>query len=305
MDHHRVVLENRATLQATADFGLRELSPAVWSATAGSEAAAEMANAETGPGGPWGEEPPRTAYAAANLMMTGVLDNLTSLQQMLADTMPVIGPTIVARSAIEIASTVWWLMEPRIGVRRRVCRELVISLTSARRAGQVARGMQAAGYHASGPQVGSAVSDALQQEARVLQRITDLGISMPTGRHFEPVIGGEQASNATDATGAMLRAVVPANAPPDFVYRTYSAITHGEIYGLMNFMAPGVSSSGSPLLHWYLPPDVLDSTVQVTIAAFKQAYERIRKVMGWGMLAGDLWEVKVRRIYRNGRPTLT
>jgi len=98
----------------------------------------------------------------------------------------------------------------------------------------------------------------------------------------------------------MLRAVVPANAPPDFVYRTYSAITHGELYGLMNFMTPGASSSGSALLHWYLPPDVLGSTIQVTIAAFKQTYERIRKVMGWGMLAGDLWEAKIRRIYRNG-----
>jgi len=261
-----------------------------------------MANTETGPGGLWRQGPPMTAYAAANLMMTGVLDNLSCLHQILDETMPVIGPTVVARSAIEIASTAWWLMEPRIGVRRRVCRELVISLISARRAGQVARGMQSTGYHTSGPQVGNAVSDALQQEARVTQRITDLGIGPLTGRTYEPVIEGEQASNATAATGAMLRAVVPANAPPDFVYRTYSAITHGELYGLMNFMTPGVPSSGSALLDWYLPPDVLDSTIQVTIAAFKQTYGRIRKVMGWGMLAGDLWEAKIRRIYRNGPP---
>ncbi len=299
MDHHRVVLQNRTALQATVDFGVRELGCAQWQPTAGSDAAAELVNAETGPGGMWGQNPPLTAYAAANLMMTGALDNLTSLHQMLDDTMPVIAPTIVARSAVEIASTVWWLMEPRIGVRRRVCRELVISLTSARRAGQVARGMQATGYHTGDSQLSSAVSDALQQERHVLQRITDLGIVPPTGRPFEPAIEGERASNATDATGAMLRAVVPANAPPDFVYRTYSAVMHGELYGLMNFMTPDISSSASRLLHWHLPPDVLDSTIQVAMAAFKQAYERIRKVMGWGMLAGDLWEVKVRRIYRD------
>ncbi|WP_300603003.1 hypothetical protein [Trebonia sp.] len=297
-----MVLENRAALQATIAFGLRELGTPQWQEAAGSEASVEVADAGTGPAGPWGQNPPRTAYAAANLMMTGVLDNLACLHQILDDAMPVIGPTIVARSAIEIASTVWWLMEPRIGVRRRVCRELVISLTSARRAGQVASGMQASGYQTGGLQAGSAVGNALQQEGRVLQRIADLGISSPTGRRYEPVIEGEQASNATDATGAMLRAVVPANAPPDFVYRTYSAITHGEVYGLMNFMASGVSSSGTPLLHWYLPPDVLDSTVQVTITAFQQTYQRIRKVMGWGFLAGDLWEAKVRRIYRTGRP---
>ena len=105
----------------------------------GSEAAAELANAETrADGSPWGEDPTRTAYAAANLMMTGVLDNLAALHQLLDDQMPVIGPTVVARSAIEIASGAWWLMEPGIGVRGRVCRELALSLTSARRAKQVA-----------------------------------------------------------------------------------------------------------------------------------------------------------------------
>lgn len=53
-------------------------------------------------------------------MMTGVLDNLTALPHLLDDPMPVIGPTVVARSAIEIASGTWWLMEPGIGARARV-----------------------------------------------------------------------------------------------------------------------------------------------------------------------------------------
>lgn len=160
--------------------------------------------------------------------------------------------------------------------------------------------MRDTGYHTSGPEVGAAVSDALQQETRVLQRIADLGISLPTGGRFEPAIEGEQADRATDAIGAMLRTVIPANAPPDFVYRTYSAIAHGELYGLMNFMTPSESPDESPLLNWDLQPEVLDSTIQLAIAAFKQVYDRIRKVMGWGMPAVDLWEVKVRRIYRNG-----
>ena len=48
-------------------------------------------------------------------------------------------------------------------------------------------------------------------------------------------------------------------------------MTHGEIYGLMNFMAPGVTSDGSTLLHWHLPPDVLDSTIQMAISAFRES----------------------------------
>ncbi|MFF0040192.1 hypothetical protein ACFYRG_28800 [Streptomyces mirabilis] len=61
-------------------------------------------------------------------------------------------------------------MEPGIGVRRRACRELVLSLTSARRAGQLAKDVEAS----------EAVAEALGQEARVLQRIADQGIGQLT-----------------------------------------------------------------------------------------------------------------------------
>src|SRR5690349_12470433 len=111
MEHQSVVSEGQAALQATLRFGQRHLGPAKWEPASGSEAAAELANAEVRPNGdPWGEDQPRTAYAAANLMMTGVLDNLSSIHQVLGSRMPVIGPTVLARSAIEIASGAWWLM---------------------------------------------------------------------------------------------------------------------------------------------------------------------------------------------------
>jgi hypothetical protein len=293
MDHQNVIAENQAALQTTLDFGQRHLGPAKWEPGPGSEAEAEIANTETRQGGdPWGEDPPRTAYAAANLMMTGVLDDLASLQRLLGDQMPVIGPTVVARSAIEIASGVFWLMEPGIGVRRRVCRELVLSLTSARWAKKVAEDFQARGF-----QIPQEITNALQQEARVLKRITDLAITPPTSSGTSPVIENEKAESATDATALMLRAVLPTSVPGEYVYRTYSAVTHGEIYGLMNFMAPGVMSDGSTLLHWHLPADVLDSTIQLAIAAFRESYQRINKVMGWGKLEGDLLEIKLQKIY--------
>jgi len=251
VDHQSVIADGRTALQATLRFGARHLGPAKWEPGPGSEAAAELSNTETRLGGDlWGEDPPRTAYAAANLMMTGVLDDLASIHQMLGDQMPVIGPTVVARSAIEITSGAWWLMQPGIGVRRRVCRELALSLTSARRARQVAEEFQATGF-----QVGQEIADALQQEARILHRITDLGISPPASPGYSPAVENERAMSATATTAAMLMAVLPASVPGTSVYRTYSAVTHGEIYGLMNFMAPGVTSDGSTLLHWHLPPE--------------------------------------------------
>lgn len=292
MDHQTVVAESRAALQATIDFGMRKLGAAKWEPAAGSEAAAELRPGEIkADGTPWGEDQPRTAYAVANLMMHAVLDNLTALRQLLDDRMPVIGPTVVARSAIEIALGPWWLMEPGIGVRARVCRELVLSLTSARRAGQLADEFRATGHDVS-----EAIEEAAQQEARVLKRIADLGIGMPSDG-FRPTIGGQRAPDATHGIAAMLRTAMPTSSPGTEVYRTYSAVTHGEIYGLMSFMAPGVSTDGTTILHWHLPPDLLDSTVQLAVTAFREAWRRINKVMDWGKLEGDLWEIRLGKIY--------
>ena len=95
----------------------------------------------------------------------------------------------------------------------------------------------------------------------------------------------------------MLKAILPVGAAGTTIYRTYSAVTHGEIYGLMSFMAPGVTSDGSSLLHWHLPPDVLDSTIQLAIAAFSESLKRINKLMGWDRIELDLWEIKIRKIY--------
>jgi hypothetical protein len=292
MDHQTAVTENRAALQATIEFGTRKLQAPIWEPATDSEAAAELANTENrADGSPWGDVPVRTAYAAANLMMTGVLDNLAALRQLLDDQMPVLGPTVVARSAIEIAAGAWWLMEPGLGARARVCREGVLSLTSARRAGQLADEFRETGH-----EVSEAIEEASQQEATAMQRIATLGIGKPT-MGFAPTIENEKAPDATHGTAAMLKAVMPASIPGTAVYRTYSAATHGTIYGLMQFMAPGATSDGSPLLHWHLRPDVLDSTVQMAIGAFRETWRRISKVMGWGKLEGDLWELKLWKIY--------
>ena len=52
--------------------------------------------------------------------------------------MPAMGPRVLARPAIEIGATAWWLMEPGIGVRRRTSGHLVLNLISVCRAAQVA-----------------------------------------------------------------------------------------------------------------------------------------------------------------------
>ena len=129
-----------AALAATTDFGIRKLRNPRWQPAPDSEASAELASRQIRQDGlPWSEDVLRTPYALASLLMTGVLDNLGSIRQLIGDPMPAIGPTVIARSAMEIGATAWWLMQPGIGARRRTCRQLALSLVSARRAAQVAQ----------------------------------------------------------------------------------------------------------------------------------------------------------------------
>jgi hypothetical protein len=223
--------------------------------------------------------------------MTAVLDNLGSLRRLLGEPMPTIGPTVIARSALEIGAIAWWLMEPGIGTRVRTCRELVLSLTSARRAQQVAKELEDPEGKAEG----------MAQEAHVLQRVSDLAIASPAGKPFEPQIEGEKCPRATDLTARMLKTCFPAGTPLESFYRSYSAVTHGEFYGLMNFTTPTVQTDGSVLLAWKLQAPVLDSTVQVALLAFREPYRSIRALMGWGRLEDDLWSARLEKIFNGPR----
>ena len=112
-----------SALAATVDFGIRVLKAPRWQPTPDSEASRELASLPTRrDGNLWDEETTRSTYGAASLLMTGVLDNLGSIRGLIGEPMPAIGPRVLARSAMEIGATAWWLMEPGIDVRRRTCR---------------------------------------------------------------------------------------------------------------------------------------------------------------------------------------
>lgn len=300
MDQDEVLSQNRAALRATINLAQRQIGTSAWESTAGSEAAAELSNTVTrNDGSPWGERPPRTAYAAANLMMLGVVDDLKSLERLLTDPVPVIGPTVLARSAIEIASGAWWLMEPGIGARRRVCRELVLSLTSARRARQVADEYAQTFQQSGDPipvDVAAMIAEARQLEPKVLQRITELAVAPPTPG---PQIENEKADDATHATAKMLQALLPANLPGTSFYRTYSAVTHGQFYGLTNFMTTVIQPDGTTFWQWAPNFEILDSTIQVAIGAFRGTYQRIATVMGWDQRDANVWDAEIRAIYNS------
>src|SRR5579875_631444 len=75
-----------AALATTFDFGIRKLKAPRWQPSPGSEASAELASVQVRQDGQsWGDDVLRTPYATASLLMTGVLDNLGSIRQLIDD----------------------------------------------------------------------------------------------------------------------------------------------------------------------------------------------------------------------------
>jgi hypothetical protein len=275
-----------SALAATTDFGIRKLRDPRWQPAPDSEASAELASRQIRQDGlPWSEDVLRTPYALASLLMTGVLDNLGSIRQLIGDPMPAIGPTVIARSAMEIGATAWWLMQPGIGARRRTCRQLALSLVSARRAAQVAQELRD----------DQSREEGLAQEDRVLAQLASLAISPPEGPRYRPVIEGESFPEATEITAAMLEPCYPALTGTRSFYRSYSAVLHGQLYGLMNFMTPAIQADGSILLSWQLRGSVLYGAVEVALLSFREPFKRINQHMGWGRLEYDLWHARAAR----------
>ena len=122
----------RLFLTDTRDDVTRWLPPPRWEPAWRSEAAWEIGNSEAGPAGAWGEDTIRTVYAGAALY----LDTILRCTQGLADALtPQTTPYVVnaiARAAMEAGAQLWWLLEPGIGVRRRVARFWLARASGAR-----------------------------------------------------------------------------------------------------------------------------------------------------------------------------
>lgn len=97
-----------------------------------SEAAAERANREAGPGGPWGPDPVRSAYVAAALYLEAVQQSMRALSASLTPNSTHYVPNCLARAAMEAGSQAFWLLEPGIGARRRVARFMLLRAAGAR-----------------------------------------------------------------------------------------------------------------------------------------------------------------------------
>jgi hypothetical protein len=106
---------------------------------------------------------------------------------------------------------------------------------------------------------------------------------------YRPSIEGESFPDATNLTARMLGSCYPGMAGTKSFYRSYSAVLHGQIYGLMNFMTPVLQDDGRTLLSWQLRGSVLYGAVEMALLSFREPFRRISQYMGWSRIEYDLW----------------
>ena len=105
-----------------------------------SEAAAELANDEHGPGGAWGPDIVQSVYLASAMFLEAVLQCMRAMAASITVDSTHYVPDCLARAAMEAGSQAFWLLEPGIGARRRVGRLMLIRASGAqRRAEELAR----------------------------------------------------------------------------------------------------------------------------------------------------------------------
>jgi hypothetical protein len=265
----------RALLEGTINLDRNYAAPPQWTPTDGSQAAVEVANTEVdAEGNPWGPRPVQTAYALANLGMGAILDHLSALLALLAEQMPILATTVLSRAALEMGAQVWWLMEPGLGARRRVARYQAIRLDSAEWGEKAVKEFDPS----ANPAEYGTTSKAVITEANAL------GLKVCRRNQVE----GESPGTATALTTAFLNEFMETGAGA--VYRTFSGVAHGKLYGLFQFVhETGRRDDGEKIMELTLPLRSLRSNIEVALAAFVGSFDRVVALMGWDTWAWDQW----------------
>lgn len=219
--------------------------------------------------GVWGEEPIRLAYGSAILCYRAALEQAHAAAVMLTGVYSVVPAAILARSVAETASQAWWLLEPEIGGKRRVCRLQTLRYHSAC---EGAKAANADGATANQSDQYGETTDAVQFFSG------SLGLDAPRRDGYAYVCGAERLETPSRRIPAMFAEVDAPN-----VYHLLSAYSHGERFALCQGFQlleekgrmPGVGLIRSPD-----SPDSSKAAVAIASYALYSAGDRLSILYG-------------------------
>jgi hypothetical protein len=241
---------------------------AAWIFEPGSDASAEVANAEVRlDGSPWGDRPVRTTYAYAQMEIKLAVEHSRCAALLMGAARPAPGIEAVTRAALEAGSVAWWLLEEGLSARQRVCRMQLLRRNSAR---EYARSIQEVGED---PAVaGMETVAAIEAECR------DLKLSAFTQKGDE--LDGETRLGYT-ARVKMLTDELGYHG----AYSIYSGVAHAELAGVWRlFGETGATVPGrEPIYGPVTNPATWFAAADGALKSMMGPIERTALLFGWGV----------------------
>ena len=203
-----------------------------WTWEPGSPASVEVANTETRSGGtPWGDRPVRSVYQLAQMATKYTVEMARCIVPLVHARRPAPGIETLARTSLEAASVVWWLLEEGLTARQRVCRMQLLRRNSAN---ELAKNIAAVG--ASPSVAGNETAAAIEIECQAL------GLAA-FGQ------GGDELEGDTRLRYTKRVEKFTGDIGYERAYNIYSGVAHAELVGLWRLVwadrdAPGRSITG-------------------------------------------------------------
>lgn len=234
-----------------------------------------MENDESGPAGPWGQEPIWTYLAVISLRLQASADHLATLATLLKAPVTLFGPANATRASLEASGRAFWLLDPKLSLRSRIKRSLNERLASAHEAaGAVAFLID---NPAEGDKTGEVRTDAE-------------GYGLEVSARLPP---------ATGLVGDVLEDHVVRPKSGRGLYKLFSAISHGTMYGALQMYTPARDDPGEGAFNQRMDARVtllhIRNLVQVGLAANVSAFERAIDDLGRDRWAWNRWKIKIKR----------
>jgi hypothetical protein len=275
--------EVRALVDEVADRVDRWTAQASWTFESGSAASSEVANREARlDGTPWGDRPVRSAYQHAQMATKLAAEFSRCAALVIGEGRPAPGIETETRSALEAGSVAWWLLEPGLTARQRVCRMQLLRRNSAR---EFARSIAEVGED---PAVaGNETVAAIEAECHAL------GLAPFTQKGDE--LEGQVRPSYTKRVRAITDELGSQGA-----YSIYSGAAHAELAGIWRLFAQsGATLPGrQPIYSPAANPEASFAAANIALKAMMGPVERIAVLFGW-TVPGRAGEISATIDYMN------
>lgn len=240
-------------------------SDQMWVAESGSEAGIEISVANASLGNALGKDAIRTTYAIAQMGIVVCSEYLSSVAKIMENETSPLPLEVIARAAIEIAASTWWVMEPGIGARRRICRMQLLRINCAI---ELRKAIEEIGLQDDREMYGAT-------EQQVIQYSADLGI-----RPFENN-NARCEEDVRPSYTARARSLLDRYGAYG-AYRIYSGTAHGELWALWRHFRDTSDDSGSdPLMNLVPNKFGTHAAVNGALVSVVSQLDAVGNLFGW------------------------